>query len=162
RRSAGRQERHRELLRHRTGRDSPDWGRLGFAVGVLFMIILNIVAAFVVRAAVASGARKEAEHRGQIVVSKWFLEAANRAAKDSEREGTPADKQLADFYYSFEAKNIVKEYGGKQEELEQKLRVAMHNHGTRDFITTEDPSLSFSTLAGVEGVPAMLGSVALL
>jgi len=162
RRSAGRQERQRELLRHRSGRDAPDWGKLGFAFGVVFMAVINIVAAFGVRSAVAAGVRKESDRRGQIVVSKSFLEEANRAAANAQRAGTTAEEQLASFYYSSEAKDIVKEYGGTQEEIEQKLRVAMRNHGTRDFILDEDSSSALSALAGAGGFPAMLGSVTLL
>ena len=53
-RSAGRRKRQQELLQSRSKGNSLDWGGLGFALAVLFMIILNVMAAFVLSAAVES------------------------------------------------------------------------------------------------------------
>ena len=163
-RATGRQKRQQELLQHRTGRTSGDWGCLGFALGVLFMISLNVVAAFTLRLAVSSGAHKEAERQGKIVVSSPFLEAAKRAAASSESSGKTPDQELASSYYSSEADRISREHGGTEAEIEQKLRDAMRNHGTRDFIApaTEDTSPGPGAFAAAEGFPAMLGSVVLI
>src|SRR5947199_2898791 len=72
-RAAGRRKRQSELLQNRGGRTGTSWGQLGFLLGVLMMIALNILAAFVVREAVSSGWRIEIERQGKIVVSRSFF-----------------------------------------------------------------------------------------
>jgi hypothetical protein len=60
-RSAGRQRRQQKLLNQRTGKHSTDWGGLGFAFAVLFMAVLNVLAAFVVQSAFKSGERLQTD-----------------------------------------------------------------------------------------------------
>src|ERR1700730_18357117 len=74
-RSRGRRTRQQQLLHQRSG---SNWGGLGFALSVLVMAILNVLAAFVLRSAVASGQRVAAESHGKIVVSSSFLDAAKQ------------------------------------------------------------------------------------
>ena len=78
-RAAGRRKRQQELLQQRARQSSTDWSALGFAAAVVFMAVLNGGAAFVVRIAVDSGERIQAERQGKIVVSRDFLDAAKRA-----------------------------------------------------------------------------------
>src|SRR5215470_6554325 len=104
-RASGRQKRQHELLQARSRKSSIDWGPLGFAMAVLLMIILNGVAAFVVREAVASGERVEAERQGRIAVDPWFLNKVKLAERP--REGlVGSTDQLLDSDYSYEASRI--------------------------------------------------------
>ena len=160
-RAAGRQKRQQELLQQRSGRDSTNWGGLGFTLTVLLMAALNIGAAFVVRTAVVSGERIEAERRGKIVVSRWFFDAVSATEIASVMPGT-ADQTVAPSYYSDEAKTIAEKYGGTETAIEQKLRYAVREHGARDFITKDDPSFELTALSKAGRFPALLGSVFLL
>jgi membrane protease YdiL (CAAX protease family) len=157
-RAAGRRKRQQELLNQRAGKNATDWSGLSFVFTVLLMVALNVGAAFVVRAAVASGERIEAERRGKIVVSRWFFNAVTATEMASVMPGT-ADQTVAPFYYSSEAKEIAEQYGGTQTAIEQKLRDAVRFDGTRDFITKDDPSLELTALSKAGPLPALLGSV---
>ena len=66
-------------------------GLLGFAVSVLFMAVLNVFAAFVLRSAVTSGQRVDAESHGKIVVSSSFLKVAKalKSAYDDSETAYP-------------------------------------------------------------------------
>ena len=175
-RAAGRRKRQQELLRQRTGKDSTNWGGLGFAATIFFMALLNVFAGFVVLSAVSSGERVEAERGGKIVVSGWFLDGAKAAEKAladwASKEGLTADQVLLldphpdqalhQDYYSSEARSIADKYGGSRAVIEQKLRDAMRNHGTRDFITKSQASLGITGLPKAGRFPAMLGSLTLL
>ena len=161
-RATGRRKRQQELLRQRAGQNSTDWSGLGFAVAVLFMAILNIVAAFVVRDAVKSGQRIEVERQGKIVVSRWFLNAANTAEIASVDLARADDQNLPPSYYSSEAKQIADRYGGMQADVEQKLRNAVRYDGTRDFITEDEASPGLPTFFRTGSIPTMLGSVVLI
>jgi len=130
-RSGGRQKRQRQLLQHRSG---TDWGVLGFAVSVLFMALLNVFAAFVLRSAVTSGQRADAENQGKIVVSSSFLDAAKQVSPPDDDASNIADQVLPEYQYSSEARNIAREYGGRADDIEVKLRNAVRKHGARDFI----------------------------
>jgi membrane protease YdiL (CAAX protease family) len=133
-RAAGRRRRQQELLQNRNDKNSTDWGGLGFALTVLFMIALNVLAAFVVAAAVESGERIAVERQGKIVVSRTFLDAANTSLESYSK----ADEYLAPFYSS-EAQRIVVMYGGMQLAIERKLRDAVRTHGTLGFVTADVP-----------------------
>jgi membrane protease YdiL (CAAX protease family) len=134
-RAAGRRKRQQELLQSRAGKPSTDWSVLGFAFGILLMAILNVIAAFVVRSAVDSGERLEAERRGKTVVSRTFLDAAKTAAESYSK----ADEYLAPFYSS-ESRRIAARYGGTQADIEQKLRDAVRTHGTLGFALAVVPA----------------------
>jgi membrane protease YdiL (CAAX protease family) len=134
-RAAGRRSRQRELLQSRAGKNSTDWGSLGFALTVLVMIVLNVLAAFVVTAAVDSGERVAVERQGKTVVSRTFLDAANTAAEYYSK----ADEYLAPFY-SYEAQRIVNASGGTEVAVERRLRDTVRIHGTRGFATAVGPA----------------------
>ncbi len=158
-RSSGRQKRQRQLLQQRSG---TDWGGLGFAIGVLFMAILNVIAAFVLRSAVTSGQRIAAENRGKIVVSSEFLAKVRALNPPSDDSADTAARELSGYNYSSEAKDIAKEYGGKKEDIEKKLRNAVRNHDTSAFITNDEASPGLSVLTDANSLPAMLGSLVLI
>src|SRR5207245_7289664 len=126
-------------------KNSTDWGGFSFALAIVFMIVLNVFAAFVVRIAVSSGERAEAENQGKIVVSRTFWDAVN-AVETAPRgsSGTP-DEGLVPFYSS-EAREIAERYGGKQDAIERKLRNAVREHGAREFVTRDDASPELNTL----------------
>ena len=165
-RAAGRRERQRKLLQHRTGRDSTDWNVLGSLISAVVMIALNVLAAFVVRSAVDSGERIEAELEGKIVVTRYFLDAVKAVTKDPSR--TTDDRSFLEIEgqtlvppYSSEARRIAEDYGGSKESIEQKLRDAVRDHGARDFISKDDASPGLSAVSRFGPLTAMLGSIAL-
>ena len=175
-RAAGRRKRQQELLRQRTGKDSTNWAGLGVALTVFFMAMLNCLAAFVVITAVDSGERLEAERRGKIVVSRWFLDAAKAAETVPEEplsncfvdNGHTLCLQVLDRApapspdYASEAKRIAEEYGGSRAAIEQKLRDAVRDHRTGDFITKNEAAPGIADLPKAGRFPAMLGSLMLL
>jgi len=160
-RAVGRRKRQQELLSSRSGRSSTNWSGIGFAFAALVMAALNIAAAFVVSIAVASGERFEAERSGKIVVRRLFLNEVNAAEAASSNAPGAADQTLAR-YYSSEARDIAETHGGTQAAIEEKLRDAVHKHGTRDFITKNEAAPGLTALPGAGVFPAMLGSVALI
>lgn len=176
-RAAGRRTRQQELLQTRTRKKSTDWGALGFAATVFVMLILNVLAAFLVRTAVASGERIEArrhkvEGSESIVVSQQFLDMARRMEAAYADSPETAD-ELLDRYYTFEARRIARNSEETEVAIKQKLRAAFRNHGTQDFVAREGPdnfkdnlpfSLSdpFTVLPGAWSLPAMLGSLVLI
>jgi membrane protease YdiL (CAAX protease family) len=161
-RAAGRRKRQRELLSSRAGKKATDWNRLGFAFTMLVMVFLNVAAAFVVRTAVSSGERFEVERQGKIVVSSWFLRAAKTAELSSEDAAKVNDQALDANDYRSESQEIEDNYGGTRAEIEQKLRDAIRNHGTLDFVAQLDRSFAFTALPQSGRFPAMLGSVLLI
>jgi membrane protease YdiL (CAAX protease family) len=158
-RAAGRSTRQQQLFHQRR---ATNWGALGFAVGVLFMAILNVMAAFVLRSAVTSGQRVDAERHGKIVVSSSFLKEVKALNTPSADSSSESDRNLANFYYSSEAKDIAREYGGKAEEIEEKLRNAVRMHGARDFISNNEASPGLAVLTDANSLPAMLGFLVLI
>ena len=167
-RATGRQKRQQELLQSRTRKKSTDWNRMGFAMGVLFMVILNVLAAVLLRIAVDSSMRVEAQpHRtvppGAIVVSPEFLDIANRVDSAYSRE--EAD-QILDRYYTYEAERISRTSDDTESEIKQRLHQAFLSHGTRDFVAAEkdkpEPHFSLTDLPGARSLPAMVGSIVLI
>ena len=153
-RSSGRQKRQRQLLQHRSG---TDWGILGVALAVLVMLALNVLAAFVLRSAVTSGQRVVAENHGKIAVRASFLSAVK--SLNPRHTGPNADQTLSDRDYMWEATHIADHYGGKEEDIEEKLRNAVRNHGASDFISNDEASPGLA--ASIDPLPAMLGSLVL-
>ncbi|HET7105268.1 MAG TPA: CPBP family glutamic-type intramembrane protease [Candidatus Acidoferrum sp.] len=99
----------------------------------------------------------EAEHQGKIAVSGQFLNMA-RAAEALARIN---DDQSLEPYYSSEADGIVERYGGSRTAVEKKLRDAVKNHGTRDFLNRDEACPGLSGLPGSGRLTAMFGSVIL-
>jgi membrane protease YdiL (CAAX protease family) len=125
------------------------------------MTILNVGAAFVVRSAVVSGERIEAERHGKIVVSREFLDFVKRANPASEDSPGLADQAPAPSYYVSEARDIAREYGGQQAAIEQKLRDAVLRHGSGDLIAKDDASPGLIALSKEGSLTAMIGSLLL-
>jgi membrane protease YdiL (CAAX protease family) len=177
-RAAGRRKRQQELLQQRARQSSTDWSALGFAAAVVFMAVLNGGAAFVVRIAVDSGERIQAERQGKIVVSRDFLDAAKRAEATA-RESSGSNQEdctvingwancpltpstPADLDYSSEAKEIVDHYGGTKSRVEQRLRDSYREHGAQEFIDSDQASPGVTALSTAGRLPELLGSVVLL
>jgi membrane protease YdiL (CAAX protease family) len=134
-------------------------------MAVLFMAILNGGAAFVLKIAVDSGGRLEAERRGKIVVSRQFRDLAEAAdiASETWPRGVDADRMLAPSYYASEARDIAERYGGAPASIEKKLRDAVRDHRTRDFVTVPEATPQLSEAIVTAGsIPAMLGSLVLI
>jgi hypothetical protein len=147
------------LLQNRAGRNSTNWSGLGFLFAILFGLIISGLAAFVVRIAVDSGERAEAERQGKIVVSSWFLDAAREAFANSSRTD---DQSLPTHFYTSEAKHLAERYGGTETEIERKLRNAARNHGAGDFITNDEASPGFVAFPRAGPMAGMLGSMVLI
>lgn len=158
-RAAGRRKRQRELIELRAGRSSTDWGGLAAVIAVFVMAVLNVLAAFVVRTAVISGQRAETERQGKIVVSPYFFDLVRVSTTDPLQKG--ADTFPA-FQYSSEARNIADRYGGSPDAIEQKLRTAVREHGTEDFVTSDVAAPGLTALASFGPFTAMLGSMVLI
>src|SRR5205085_7340371 len=60
------------------------------------------------------------------------------------------------------AKHIEREYGGKADEIEKKLRDAVRDHGVRDLISNGEAAPGLAVFIEASSLPAMLGSVALI
>jgi membrane protease YdiL (CAAX protease family) len=158
-RSSGRQKRQSQLLQHRSG---TDWGILGVALAVLVMLVLNVLAAFVLRSAVTSGQRVAAESQGKIVVRSSFLASAKEMKSAYDDLGRTPDNPYSDLDYSSEARRIADQYGGKADEIEQKLRDAVRNHGVNDLISNQEAAPGVAAFMKSGPLPAMLGSVVLI
>jgi membrane protease YdiL (CAAX protease family) len=148
------------LLDQRSGRNSINWGGLGFAVFVFFMAFFNGLAAFVVSTAVESAERVEVERQGKIVVSRSFLELIKTT--DPESQGLSAVEIELDQAFSREAREIAREHGGAPADIEQKLRATVRSSGSRALVTAAQASPGLKVLPGAGFLPAMLGSVVLL
>jgi membrane protease YdiL (CAAX protease family) len=153
RRAIGRQKRQQELLRRRTKKQGMNWGWLGF-VGALFLgATLNGLAAFLVFSAVTAGERVAVEQTGKIPVSAWFI----RVVKG---ESTHAiSSSSLDLYFGMEARSIVREEGGSEPAIEEKLRTAVREHGTGDLVASGSFFGDFSARAIATGPAAMMGSI---
>jgi len=79
RRFQGRKGRQQQLLNQRTGKSAVDWGWLGTALGVLFMIVIQGLAVGTLYFAILTGERLSTEQHGKIVVSQNFLFALKTA-----------------------------------------------------------------------------------
>jgi membrane protease YdiL (CAAX protease family) len=157
-RAAGRTLRQRELFRERASRGSTDWSGFGFAVTVLFMAILNIVAAFAVSMTVDAGERLEAQRQGKIVVSRAFLDDVHHA---SQLDSRTADTYLS-WRYHREAEQIAEKYGGKEAAIARELRDQVREHGGRNFVTNDQASPGIEAVPKARSLTAMLGSLGLL
>jgi len=158
-RSRGRRERQQKLIRQRSGK-STDWTGIGFPLTIVFMVVLNVMAAFVLRNAVAAAERIQSEHRGKIVVSRFFLNAVREMISDD--PGSQAYRDDASDYFSSEARRIADENGGDKKQIERDLRRSVWSHGTRDFVASNDVVLGLSALARSGRLTAMIGSLVLL
>ncbi|MGI3777257.1 MAG: CPBP family intramembrane glutamic endopeptidase [Janthinobacterium lividum] len=163
RRAAGRRRRQRELLGRRTGRQGTGWGGLGALVPVVVAVALNVAAAVVVERAVAGGERVEAERQGWVVVGDWF---AGQARSEQDRVGRfglnrfEPDRELQPYYLA-EARQITGDSGGDEQAVVARLRDTVRA-GRADLFLGRDVAAPGLAGLGWRGLPAMLGSVALL
>jgi membrane protease YdiL (CAAX protease family) len=161
RRATGRQKRQQELMRQRAGKKSINWGVLGFVLAVVFMMFLNVGAAFVVYVAVTSGERLQAESGGKVVVDSWFVKTvASTEAWDA--HGDHQWDSTLEGEYAVEAARLSREYGGTEASVESKLRDAVHARGAGALVAKSAAVPGFDALPEVGAFPAMLGSLVLI
>lgn len=153
-RSTGRQTRQQELLSNRSGKNATDWGGIGFVFAALFMVALNVAAAFVLRTAITSAQRVEAKRHGKIVVSRTFLDSMTWYA----RSGNLSNYDP----FSEEAKVIARDYGGSKPAIEHGLREAERTRGSEVFVASQDATPGLSALATSGPFAPMIGSLVLL
>ncbi len=163
RRSAGRRRRQREILGRRTGKRGIGWGGLGGLIPVVVAAALNLAALVVIERGVAAGERVEAGQQGWIVVSNWFADRAHdeqdRVAQFGVNRFEP-DREMLPFYDA-EARQLAGDYGGSQQAITAHLRGAMRT-GRADLLLKSDVAAPGLRALGERGLPALLGSVALL
>lgn len=153
-RSTGRQTRQQELLSNRSGKNATDWGGIGFVFAALFMVALNVAAAFVLRTAITSAQRVEAERHGKIVVSRTFLDSMAWYAR-------PGNLSNYD-PFSKEAMDIARDYGGSKPAIEHDLREVERTRGSEAFVASQDAAPGLSALATSGPFAPMIGSLVLL
>lgn len=163
RRFQGRRGRQRQLLNQRSGKSAADWGWLGTALGVLFMIVIHGFAAGTLYLAILTGERLSTERQGKIVVSQNFLFALKTAETAHLRGGIARQNTVNFSVYESEARSISSFQGGSKEEIAQQLRDTFESHGTTAFVTkrSAEPGFRLFALKRWNGVPAMLGSLVL-
>src|SRR5215469_15337778 len=158
-RSAGRRKRQQELLHQRGG---TDWGGFGYTLAILFMGVLNVGAAFVVRSAVEASQRIVAERQGKIVVSRSFIDGVEQAKRVSKLEGINPDDHLPESFYRSEAGRIAEDHGGDKKEIESKLRSAVRDGRTDNFIDDKAAGPGLAELSRSGPLAAALGSIVLI
>jgi membrane protease YdiL (CAAX protease family) len=131
-------------------------------MAVLFMAFLNGGAAFILQMAVKTGQRVQVERQGKIVVSQSFLDGINYAQRVAKVTSGMVEDSIPETSYSSEAREISDDRGGDKAAIEQKLRDAVHNHGTRDFVTKTEASPGLIALQTTGVLPAMFGSFVLI
>lgn len=161
-RGLGRTKRQRDMLRNRSGGRSFDMGQIGFVLTAGFMVIINVFAALSARIAVDAGERLQIQRQGKIAVSSRFYREATRAQREAEDASPPIDRSHVPLDYFSEARRISDDYGGDQEAIEKKLRVAFEQHGTKDLIPQSKlESFTLTNLATSGPLPAMSGGAIL-
>ncbi len=156
RRASGRFRRQQELLKNR-GSGASSFGRLGFVMAVLFMAVLNCIAAFIVSAAVQSGERLDLERAGKVVVSHSFM-----ADVESAPDPSPESIDLTvSREYSSESQNLAERWGGNPTLIEAKLRADVQGHGSRDLATVSGYVEGMKNLSVAGRFASMLGSAVL-
>ena len=131
-------------------------------MAVLFMALVNGGAAFITQLAVETGQRIQVERQGKIVVSGSFLDLVNTEQRVAEATGGTIEDSIPATFFSSEASDIAEDHGGDKAAIEQKLRDAVRNHGTRDFVTKTEASPGLRALQRTGTLPAMLGSFVLV
>ncbi|HTM35151.1 MAG TPA: CPBP family glutamic-type intramembrane protease [Terriglobales bacterium] len=164
-------------MQQKSGRDATNWGSLGKAVPIIFMLVLNGIGAILLPVAVKSAQRVAAEQSGRIVVSNWFFDAvrAKEAFNRSPHESRVCHDLNGETYcydsvgqpvnqldYEREARAIAEDEGGSRPEVEQKLREALEKRGASAFISKKDAVRGIAAVAVSGPFPAMIGSLVLL
>lgn len=161
-RADARRERQQELLQYRAKKNATDWGSLGFVFTVFLMLVVNVLAAFVLKTTFEAGQRVEVERQGKMVVSRSFfnkVRAAETAAQDTSDDGEERFRQLS--YFS-EADRIADRDDTSEKVVEEQLRKAVKTYGSAGLIPRDEASSGLANVAHSEGFAAMLGSIVLL
>jgi len=155
-RANGRQRRQQQLLNNR---GASNWSPLAMVFAVIVMGVLNGVAAFAVIGGVEAGQRLDIERQGKIVVSNAFLRRV-QVVENITTLGPNYTSIALEDYFAEEAKHIAEKDGGREADVENRLRAAVAASGSRDLIAWREAE------AGIGGVPvrsaAMLGSLGLV
>lgn len=162
-RAAGRRRRRQELMSRRKAGSSLDLGSLATVGAVCFMMLLHGAAAYIVVRAVKGGQRLAAERSGKIVVDRWFEKTveASFAAPRSRVEQRNEDERMDDRCHS-EAQALARQYGGKAEALEARLRAAVRRSGAGELVADTDVEKGLDALPDDHSLAALLGSVVVL
>lgn len=161
RRSQGRQHRQQELLNNRGG---TNWGALATFVAMAVMAFLHGAAAFAVISGIEAGQQLAVERPGKFVVHRSFIGDVKIMEMAA---GLPPDqaadaRETVERGYHGEAKDIVERSGGREEDVEQRLRASVAASGSRNLIARADAEPGLSALAHSPPASTMLGSVLLL
>jgi hypothetical protein len=154
-RAAGRHDHQMKLLRWSTGGKGLSFSAnpLGLIVGIVISLIINSLAAWLVIGVVRTGASIEAQKAGRLVVDERFITRV-----DDVLQYLGDNQARLKYYYDYESNEIAHEYGGRKEEIADRLRQEIEAHGTRNLVNV-------SGLAGLAyggRFAALLGSLALL
>lgn len=151
-------QRQQQLLQHRTGSTTDKLSALGVVMVWVMTASLNICAAYAVHSAIKEGQRVQAEQRGKVIVSTYFLKVLDNVENaESESEKKRAKERL-EVGYSLEAESRALDFGGTKEEQERFLRERPRS----DFVTRSAAQPGAVALKTTDRIPAMLASVFLI
>jgi membrane protease YdiL (CAAX protease family) len=155
-RARGRQLRQRQLLQTRSNKKTTDWSAFGFTFFVLFMLLMNGLAAALVFSAVDAAQRVEVERQGKIVVSRGFFNFVHSSGY------VPRSWPHTQGVYAAEAKRSSERDGGSQTAIEQKLRDAVRNGDAADLVSDDAAAPGIRALGRSGRLPQMVGSLCLI
>lgn len=159
RRAKARHRRQRELLRQRAPRAGVGSGGLFQLLPLVLSLTINVTAAILVTGLVTAAERVDAERQGRIVAERWFVARAGmliRITGDPERAARLMQSDIAR-----EARALSVAYGGDREANGRQLTDAVRSGRAAEFVRTDLATPGMAAL-GRSGLPAMLGSLALL
>lgn len=177
RRSEGRRLRQRQLLQSRTGSRRSAFGFLGPLASVGLGLLIHGAAAFLVYMGVSTAQRYEAEQQGKIVLSRYLIRSvhgweetlrqenlaagdnASNAQRPLDREQVASGLKKA---VASEAKSNAQRYGGRQEEIENRIWNEILLDGGANLISEKQAAPGLRGLSGLSGLPQMIGSLLLL
>jgi hypothetical protein len=158
RRSAGRRRRQRQLLNHRRGRMTTNWGPLAAIVGVLIAAFIHGAAALILISAVGAGHNLEGEQQGKLVVSGDFYDWVHD--NDEADWSGPLDEDIQKEFHR-EAARMVGRRGGNVDAMERELQASVVHSGSRKLIS-DDEGFRLSGGAVSGAAAAFFGSAVLL
>ncbi len=158
-RSLGRRERQRQLLHNKTGKSRRSMlSKLAILGVVLLALFINGAAALLVYMGVQDCQRYAAERQGKIVVESRLLETLSKSWP-TDRNGAPPALRRA---VESEARTEADHYGGRQEEIEDRLWNEISANGGARLVSEREVAPGLKALAGWSGLPQMTGSLLLL
>jgi len=164
RRGTSRQKHARQMFRQQSGGKTANWSGLSVLLTAVIMAGVNIMGAYLVKDAVLAGQRVAAEERGQVVVGALFSYQVQEAQDWARNQVSPwaeIDAAMRPLYHA-EAERLSQDYGGSPDVIAKRLRATVLDHRVSALITRDRaaPGLVGSDISS--GLPAMLGSIALL